>query len=49
MSKRDVNHIITRINIKLPLEGRGLTLVGWLELRLEASEERDTGPWVTVA
>ena len=32
MSKRDVNHMITRINIKLPWK-EGLTLVGWLELR----------------
>ena len=43
MSKRDVNHIITRIKIKLPLERRVDTLSDGWRSGPEASEERDTG------
>ena len=45
MSKRDVNHIITRINIRLPLEGRGDTcrMAGARGLRLLRKEVQDPG------
>lgn len=45
MSKRDVNHIITRINIKLPLEGRVDTcrMAGAQGLRLLRKEIQDPG------